>query len=248
MNAKSWVDWFEQNRANYVEPDWTSACRLTETRRQRLIESLAIFQLGESGGGTRLRRFVLRETAAEPIAGDYSRAVDLFIAEENRHAELLGKCLDYLGGERRHKQWSNSLFRGVRSLVNLEFNIQVLLTAELIAEAYYGFLHRMAGDPVLESVCGKILRDEVKHIGFHAAFYRHRQARWLPVHSLAWALQFQAIFRVVQEVVWKDHGPCLRELGVSRAAFFQRSNACCRGFLRRVELGAAEPAGETALA
>ena len=144
MNAQQWIRHFENNRRAFDEPDWSSEILANspladDPRLPLLIRSLATFQLGESGGGTRLLRFVERETGA---GNDYLSAMELFVAEEQYHAELLAHVILYLDGELLSHHWMNGIFRRARSLVNLEFNVQVLLTAELIAEAYYGFLHR----------------------------------------------------------------------------------------------------------
>ena len=73
--------------------------------------------------------------------------MDLFVAEEQYHAEILAKAVTYFGGELKKKYWMNSVFRKVRALLGLEFNLQILLTAELIAEAYYGLLAKHVPDP-----------------------------------------------------------------------------------------------------
>ena len=234
MNAKNWVNWFEKNRFGYDEPDWTQECQLES--RELLAKSLAVFQLGESGGGTRLRRW------AESEPETYQLAVELFIAEEQRHADLLERVVTYLGGELRTKQWTNSVFRGLRSAIGLEFNIQILLTAELIAEAFYGLLHTEVDDPVIKSVCGKIVRDEVQHIAFHVDFYRHRHRieRRSPFLVGIWTWQFRAVFALVQQVVWWDHGEALQSIGVTRRHFLRRSWGACESFLQRVNRGLAE--------
>lgn len=235
MNAQHWIAWFEKNRGSYQEPDWNEPCAIPEHQRQPLAESLAIFQLGETGGGTRLRRFVDQEISQQNEKEEYRQAVSLFIAEEHYHADLLSRLVRHLDGQPRRKHWSNRAFRKVRCLVDLEFNIQVLLTAELIAEAYYGILSTHGPSLIVKDVCSKIVRDEVKHIGFHLDFFRQRQSHWLPLQSQIWALQFQFIFSVTKRVVWQDHGPCFRSLGISRKDFHHRANSACRGFLRRLE-------------
>ncbi|NNE92518.1 MAG: ferritin-like domain-containing protein, partial [Verrucomicrobiales bacterium] len=225
MNAKRWITHFEENRHAWEEPDWTAETALAgDWRRHLLAKSLATFQLGESGGGTRLKRFVKQSGVTE----DYQMAVDLFVAEEQRHADILEKAVGYLGGQLKQKHWMNSIFRKFRVLAGLRFNLQILLTAELIAEAYYGLLARHVSDPVIGSTCRKIVRDEVKHIGFHEEFFRMNQRRWLPISSGLWALQFQAIFLVVERFVWLDHGRCLRAFSVSRRQFFEKTHGVVR--------------------
>ncbi len=236
MNAQHWIRHFQTNRHAFVEPDWNGEMLSQSTlakdpRRAPLIRSLATFQLGESGGGSRLLRFIARETGA---GSDYETAMRLFVAEEQYHAELLGQVVNYLGGELLARHWMNGVFRKARSLVNLEFNVQVLLTAELIAEAYYGLLHHHVEDAVIHRVSGKILADEVRHIAFHGEFFRSRNRRRLPLSGGLWSLQFQAIFLATERAVWLDHGRCLRSFGVSREGFRGSARGSCRRFLEAV--------------
>lgn len=137
MNTHIWTQYFINNRNRFTEPDMPlNSPGLRESVKLPLVRSLAIFQLGESGGGTRLLRYVRRVVTAEQLAG-YEHAVGLFIEEEQYHARLLARLVNYLGGECMTKQWTNSIFRWLRNHFGVEFNIQVLLIAELIAEAYF---------------------------------------------------------------------------------------------------------------
>jgi len=233
MNIQRWITHFTENRHAFEEPDWNDLDNIGKTnfdaaRRDLLIRSLATFQLGESGGGSRLLRFVKRETGDN---SDYEKAMRLFIAEEQYHAELLAHLIGYLGGELLQKHWMNRVFRGVRSMVNLQFNVQVLLTAELIAEAYYGLLHRHVDDPTIHKVSGKILADEVRHIAFHSEFFRSQNRYRLPLSSALWSLQFQTLFVATERAVWSDHGRCLRAFGVERRHFSALARSSCRRFL-----------------
>jgi hypothetical protein len=139
-----------------------------------------------------------------------------------------------LGGTLLVKQWSNSVFRSIRSALGLEFNVQVLLSAELIARAYYSLLSRQAPDPVIQAACLRITRDEVGHIAFHVDFFRDRLAAWPAWRALLWRIQFQALFRLAEAVVWWDHGPALRACGISRSIFHQKALRASTAFLGAV--------------
>ena len=235
-----WVKHFETHRGGWKEPDWTDLppSLLDVEKRILLANSLAIFQLGESGGGTRLRRFVRRTLEQADHRDDYlgyQHAVDLFLAEENEHARLLAELVGYLGGQLRQKHWMNGLFRKTRTLLGLEFNLQVLLTAELIAEVYYGLLYQRVPDPVIRTVCGRIVRDEVGHIGFHRSFFHWRQRTQLPGATVIWSLQFQFLFLVAETLVWRTHGACLGAFGIERSLFVHRARAVCRRFLEGLD-------------
>ena len=81
----NWQEWkaFFAKRASRPVPqlvDGGDHISLPES----LARSLAIFQLGESGGGTIIEQ--ARNSRIAEIDTDYADAMALFVAEENRHA------------------------------------------------------------------------------------------------------------------------------------------------------------------
>jgi len=243
MNTQHWINHFEANTRLNNElqlPD--TPCTLPDSVRMPLAQSIATFQLGESGGGTRLRRYTRSIATLENLRG-YQRAVDLFVAEEQSHAALLARTVTHLRGTLLTKQWTNSIFRWLRDLVNLEFNIQVLLTAELIAEVYFGLLALRCSDPVVQTVAKKLLRDEMGHLSFQRDFLFERLQTLTPAMQRLWRWQFQAIHLVTTIVVAWDHRHCLRGLHITPADFRTRAVRCWQSFQSRLErrLREAEP-------
>lgn len=236
MNTQAWITHFERNtRLNdQLELPTAIPCSLPEKIRQPLAASLATFQLGESGSGSRLRRYAREVAPLENFRG-YQRAIDLFIVEEQSHSQLLARVVKHLGGRLLQKQWTNSIFRRLRFLVNLEFAIQVLLTAELIAEVYYGTLYLRCGDPVVHQMSHKILRDEMKHLNFQREFLSERVSTFSPLGRWLWNAQFQAIHIITTTVVAWDHRHALRALGVAPADFRQRCLQAWARFQDRLE-------------
>ncbi len=235
MNTQHWIRHFEAGtrlNRDLALPD--NPCVLPEPQRAALVRSLAIFQLGESGGGTRLRRYTRSIATLENLRG-YQRAVDLFVAEEQSHAALLARVVAHLNGTLLQKQWTNSIFRWLRDLVNLEFNIQVLLTAELIAEVYFGLLAVRCNDPVVRTVARKLLRDEIGHLAFQREFLFERLRTLTPATQRLWRLQFQIIHRITAVVVAWDHRPALRSLGIRPADFRSRAATARNRFQSRLE-------------
>lgn len=234
MNACEWIQYYERHADRHAAMTYDWSAPLPDPSRpdiKSLAASLAIFQLGESGGGTRLRRYAEAVSAADPVFTGYSRAVELFIGEEHAHAELLKHMVLRLGGTLLEKQWSNSVFRFVRGALGLEFNVQVLLSAELIARGYYGLLARGAPDAVTREACLRITRDEVGHIAFHVDFFRQRLAAWPFWRRTLWRVQFRLLFEAARLVVWWDHGLALRRCGISRLMFFEKTGRACQAFL-----------------
>lgn len=235
MNTQHWIRHFEANtRLNHSLQLPDVSCELTDSERIALTRSIAIFQLGESGGGTRLRRYTGSIASLEGLKG-YQEAVDCFVAEEQSHAVLLKRTVIHLRGTLFHKQWTNSIFRWMRDLVNLEFNIQVLLTAELIAEVYFGLLALRCKDPVVNTVAKKILRDEMGHLSFQRDFLFERLKTLTPAMLRLWRWQFQAVHFATAFVVSWDHRDCLRSLGVTPADFRTRARRCWQNFQTRLE-------------
>lgn len=235
MNTQYWIHHYETNTRLNDEmklPETPHA--LPEAVRAPLARSLAIFQLGETGGGTRLKRYAREVAPLEQFAG-YQRAIDLFVAEEQSHAALLGRLIVRLNEPALKKQWTNSIFRWARNLVNLEFNIQVLLTAELVAEVYFGLLYLRCTDPGVRQVSHKLLRDEMKHLEFQRQFLAERLRELTPATRKLWRLQFRLIHRFVAAVVSFDHRDCLRVVQVTPAAFRSRCTQSLERFMDRLE-------------
>ncbi|MDA8975282.1 hypothetical protein N9F50_01715 [Akkermansiaceae bacterium] len=76
------------------------------------------------------------------------------------------------------RKGGNGTFPVIRKLINLEFQVQMLLTAEITAEAYYDLLSQHVADPVIHQACTRILKDEIGHLGFHADFFNAWTAKW----------------------------------------------------------------------
>lgn len=108
-----WLDYFEARHGR--ELDVPTATPFEERPgRKAVARSLARFELGESGDGERLRRL-----AAQTGDAAYSRAIELFVAEEEQHARWLGILRERFGGQRLTYHWSDSAFVVLRHLGGL---------------------------------------------------------------------------------------------------------------------------------
>ncbi len=228
MNSLAWLRYFEANRRNFIEPAWSTPSPLTTELRVRLARSLSHFQLGESGGGSHLFN-----KAAQQMKDDdaYRRALEFFIAEEAEHARLPKGLVAYFGGRLIKRHWTHLLFRTARRALGLNFEVQVLLIAELVGSAYYRMLERRARDLILDQVCGRILADEAQHVAFHFERLRDIHAALLPAERAGWTLQFQLLFSTALHVAWLDHRDALVAIGTPRREFFGVARAECIGFL-----------------
>lgn len=232
MNSQLWIDYFLRNRDHRPEPDWTQHFPEDARTAALLSDSLAQFQLGESGEGTVLLAAARRVCADEPA---YAEALGLFIREEQEHARLLARLIERFGGRRLQRHWTQSLFRVLRRSFGLLGEIQVLIIAELVGTAYYRALQVRVRDVVLEQVCALVLRDEQAHVAFHAERFASWQQRWLPLERAAWAAQFQLAFFAAASIAWHAHGRALGATGVRKREFFSAARRECIAFLAAAE-------------
>lgn len=244
MNSLQWLRYFEQNRMNRIEPPWHLPSPLDDRARAATARSLSHFQLGESGEGKFLLDQARRQAPDDP---SYARALALFIAEEKEHARLLRKLVERFGGSLIGRHWTHALFRLARRALGLNFEIQVLVIAEIVGTAYYRLLGLRTRDPVLEEFCTLVLRDEAKHVAFHVDWLCDVLSRRLPVECAGWSLQFQLLFAAAAQVAWMDHRKALRVVGANKREFFREARAECINFLHALDQRSPLVRGEPAL-
>ena len=237
MNSITWLHYYQSNPDSWTDPEWHVPSPLDLKTKRALALSLSHFQLGESGDGNFLFAQA-KEQAPDNVA--YHQALELFVAEEQAHARLLEQLVYRFGGDTIKRHWTHALFRFVRRAFGLNFELQVLVIAELVGTAYYRLLHARSRDPVLEQVCDRILRDEARHIDFYADWLGDLQWRLLPLERAAWSAQFQILFSVAAQVAWMDHRHCLGAVGAKRREFFREARRECIYFLKQLDHGVAE--------
>ncbi len=205
MNWNTWKAHFEANATRPL-PDVTPP-QLHDEARQALGESLAKFQLGESGEG-RVAHEIDRAHLPN-IDGDYRAALKRFVAEEGRHARILGLMVNQVGAKTLSRQWGERLFTGVRRALGIRFKLLVLLAAEVIGISFYGLLGSRLPDSGLSRALGEICADEEAHLHFHCDFFKSqgRSAWWLKL--LWWPLGIAASIAVLA-----DHRRTLKALHI----------------------------------
>jgi len=203
-NSKSWINYFTQNLEK-ERIDWTIKPNLTETERNNILKSLQAWQLGETSEGTNLISAATKH-ASQLQDPDYTPAIRLFIKEEQKHGNNLGKYLDLIGEERIKKDWGDSLFRKIRGLyTNMEFWTIAVITVESAAQIFYQCLKDATGCKLLKQICNDILIDEAAHITFQierlSLIYLHKYAfsRWICYYA------YSVFFFSTAMVVWFAH-------------------------------------------
>ncbi|GMV79795.1 MAG: membrane protein [Planctomycetota bacterium] len=218
--AGRWIAYFEANAGAWSARPLHGSANLNEAERAAIADSIAMFQLGESGGGTHVRRAAKAYVALGGEAA-YMEALALFIAEEQRHGAELGRFMDAAGLARWKRCTTDGCFRSLRHTGGLERAIAVLLTAEIIAQVYYRALRSATNSSWLRALCTRILRDEAAHIAFQTERLALLRRSCGPC-ARAWrnALH-RLLFAAAVSWVYVTHGPCLRAGGFPLKRFWR---------------------------
>ena len=226
-------EWLYQ--CNNVSVNWKRWAILFSARRNRpmpqvlgdqshhpwsaaLARSLAIFQLGESGGGT-----VIQQAKRSPLHGidpAYCKSVEWFVDEEHRHAEILTGCVQALGGQCIQNNWTARLFVYARRLLGLRFKVMVLLAAEVVGICYYKLLAMRIPVGQLRDALDELAKDEEAHLRFHSDFLRLYAQGVLP--GLVFMLVWRAITYMAAIVVILDHRHALHQLDIPIKLVWER--------------------------
>ena len=216
MNWNAWRRHFDEN-ARRPLPAITPP-PLSEPHRVALAASLAKFQLGESGEG-RIAHDI--DGAQLPgIDADYRASLKRFVAEEGRHARVLGLMVNALGGRLLGRQWSERLFVRGRRALGVRFKLLVLLAAEVIGISFYGVLANVLPRSELRDALEQICADEEHHLAFHAEFFGAQRPD--PVASRLLWLAWWPLALTAGLVVFLDHRRTLRVFGVSSSTLLRR--------------------------
>jgi hypothetical protein len=220
--SEQWLDHFRDNAELRRPIPWELGPGVTADELATIGRSLQGWQRGESSDGNHLRAVAAHhaEATGDPTFRD---VIDLFIREEQRHGELMGRFLDLAGLPRLESDWGDRLFRGMRhgSRDMAAWGTPVIV-AEVMALVYFDALRKATGSPVLKAICNQIVSDECPHIRFQcerfAILFRGRPVYRTLSLTFQWLLFFAAVF-----LVWVGHGPVLRAGGYGWGRFWSSS-------------------------
>jgi hypothetical protein len=216
-----WVAYFRANADRRLAVPWAAGAGVTPGQVATVVASLRAWQLGETSDGAHLRA-AARRLADETNDPDYSTAIELFIAEEQRHGAALGRFLDLAGVPRLRWNWGDAAFRAARyALGRMEGWATPVVMVEVHALVYYAAVRRATASAVLRRVCTQILRDEIPHVRFQcerlALMYRPRgRGR----RRLTAALH-RFLFAGITLAVWLGHRRALRAGGLTFRRFWR---------------------------
>ncbi len=213
LTSSEWIAYFRANAASPRPLPWWRGAELTPEECAAIGRSLQAWQLGETSDGRHLRAAAARY--AEDVGDrDYPAAVELFIREEQRHGDMLGRFLDLAGVGRVRSDWGDTLFRAARYCVrSMEVWTTAVVMVETLALLYYNAVRRATRSPLLQAICSQILSDEGPHLRFQCerlADIHAGRSRWL-----LWLTLFaqKLFFFLVLALVWLGHRKALRAGG-----------------------------------
>jgi hypothetical protein len=221
--SEQWIAFFEANRELRHPIDWDTCGPLSPQERDLIGTSLQAWQRGETSDGMHLRAVADRYSIQSNDPA-FREAIELFIREENRHSELMGRFLDEAGIGRAESNWAEGWFRWLRhrSLDMASWTTPVLL-AEVLALVYYDALRKATTSPALRGVCGQLLGDEAAHIRFQAErFATLFQGRSTGYRRLSMLWQ-GSLFLLTLLVVWWGHAHVLRAGGYTWGRYWRRA-------------------------
>jgi hypothetical protein len=219
--SREWVAHFVANRAALAPIPWDVGPELDGHELVAIAESVRKFQLGEKGEGSGLMCYA-RAHAERSGDRDYVEAIRCLLAEEHRHSRDLGRFMALHGIPELKHTFTDDVFRRLRNVFGtLEISLAVLVTAEIIAKAYYPALHDATRSTVLRAFCTQTVADERRHVEFQVQqLARLRTKRRAPGRALTRALHV-LLFAATMIVV-----------GIAHRAVFRASGWGLRGFWR----------------
>lgn len=164
-----WIKYFQENTRRHERLiNELKASENLMINEQIVFSSLQKFCLGEASDGNNYRQKV-----SEKNNEQLEQAIDLFIAEENRHSQFLEIILRANQQVLIKETFLDKCFRRLRKNVSMITSVNVLLTAEIIAISYYRVISEVTNNRMLAKVCKQMLFDETAHLVFQA--YNNKQ-------------------------------------------------------------------------
>ncbi|WP_231423933.1 MULTISPECIES: ferritin-like domain-containing protein [Pedobacter] len=164
-SSQYWTNYFTKN-ATVNRIDWSLQPMLTKSEKSNIVKSLQAWQLGETSEGKHLLH-AANKYANKINDHEYPNSVKLFIREEQKHGNNLGKYLDLIDEPRINKDWGDTMFRKIRYYnTNMELWTIAVITVESAAQIFYQALKDATNCSLLKQICTDILIDEAAHITF----------------------------------------------------------------------------------
>lgn len=219
-SSSDWLVHFRINAGRDRPIPWQRGAEASPEELEAIGRSLQAWQLGETSDGRHLLDAAARYASrvADP---DFVPLIELFIREEQRHGELLGRFLDLAGVGRVAADWGDTLFRAARyCLTSMEAWTTPVVMVETLAMVYYHAIKRATGSRVLRDICTQILADEVPHVRLQCerlAILHRRRSR---IGYRATMLIHRLMFLAIVLLAWSGHRRALRAGGYGFRAYW----------------------------
>jgi hypothetical protein len=210
--SRKWLRHFSLRSMTALHVSSRAAFQLTPEELATLTKSIQQFQLGEGSRGERLLRRGKKYADAmdDPF---FAEALKLFIKEEQQHSRYLAAFMESQGIPLVSRHWVDTVFRKLRGLAGLELSLTVLVTAELIAVAYYRALRGATGSPILKMICTRILEDEASHLKYQSSMVARVACKRSPIFQRFLGGLHWLFLLGTMVVVWVEHRPVFETVG-----------------------------------
>ena len=151
--TKQWFCYFKNN-LEMERINWNQPPGISQAEIKRILKSLQAWQLGETSDGKNLLKACSKYATK---TGDlhYVKTMELFIKEEQKHGNNLGRYLDIIGQPRIKKDWGDSLFRKIRGFnTSMELWTLAVITIENAAQIFYQALKDATQCKLLKEITG----------------------------------------------------------------------------------------------
>ncbi|MCW3071422.1 MAG: hypothetical protein JWO44_1312 [Bacteroidetes bacterium] len=221
--SEQWLAHYRQNLL-VQRVDWSLKPEITAAESEQVLSSLQAWQLGETSDGKNLLAASIKY--AKEIGDEYyPAAVELFIKEEQKHGNNLGRYLDAIGQPRIKKDWGDSLFRKIRYYnTSMELWTLAVITVESTAQIFYQSLKDATECKLLKQICTDILIDEAAHIDFqYERFYIIYRQKGRSSRALSYYFYKLFYFSTIL-VVWFAHRKVFKAGGNSFRRYWSKMN------------------------
>jgi len=199
--SHEWVEYFTENLQR-KRINWEQPATISHKELKKILRSMQAWQLGETYDGSGLLRAATSYSKRidDP---DYIKAIQLFIKEEQKHGNNLGKYLDLIGQPRIQRDLGDSLFRKVRHLNNsMEWWTITVIIVESAAQVFYQSLKDATNCKLLKEICTDILMDEAPHIQFQLERLDNIFQTKSPMGKFISYYAYKLFFLFVSQVIW----------------------------------------------
>jgi hypothetical protein len=234
--TKDWIEHFQQN-ATRQRVDFSLTPTIAPDELVPILPSLQAWQLGETSDGFHLLKSA---TLYASRIGDahYTEAVRLFIKEEQKHGNNLGKYLDAIGKPRIIFNWGDQLFRTIRYFnTNMEIWTLAVISVESTAQLFYQAIKDASGCPLLRQICSDIIIDEAYHIRFQAERLCIIFNPKKPMEQYLMSKLYPVFFMMTALVVWYEHRKAFKAGGLNFSSYLRKMGFKCKKCLPRPHAG-----------